>query len=146
MSDAAISKTPWHLWAVGVLGLLWNSFGCYDYYMTQTAGDAYLTQAGMSAEQIAFAHNSPAWMTAVWAIGVWGALAGTVLLLMKNKLALPVFIVSLAAYVLSVIYSNFINPMPGVTTGLYMMQFVIFAGCVFFAWYANFAKKRGIIR
>ena len=23
-------KTPWHLWVVGVLALLWNGFGAYD--------------------------------------------------------------------------------------------------------------------
>jgi hypothetical protein len=38
----------------------------------------------------------PAWMTGVWAIGVWGALAGSVLLLLRSKWAVHVFAASLA--------------------------------------------------
>jgi hypothetical protein len=30
--------TPWHLWLVGVLALLWNSFGAFDYVMTIPTG------------------------------------------------------------------------------------------------------------
>jgi hypothetical protein len=35
MATAAPTKTPWHLWVVGILSLLWNAFGGYDYTMTQ---------------------------------------------------------------------------------------------------------------
>ena len=35
-------KTPWHLWVVGVLSLLWNMIGAFDFYMTQTHNAAYL--------------------------------------------------------------------------------------------------------
>ncbi len=149
MSDMLSGKAPWHLWAVGVLGILWNGFGCFDYTMTNMQGDAYLTAAGMTAEQIAHMNAMPAWMSGVWAIGVWGGLIGCVLLLLRNKLALPVFIASGASFVFSVIYSRFIDPMPagGPHAGsMDMMHLIIFAGCVFFIWYAMFAKKRGIIR
>ena len=29
-------KAPIHLWIVGILSLLWNSFGGYNYTMTRT--------------------------------------------------------------------------------------------------------------
>ena len=145
MTNAA-GKTPWHLWAVGVAGLLWNSFGAYDYFMTKTQGDAYLQAAKMTEAQIAYMHQSPAWMTAVWAIGVWGALLGTILLLMRNKLAVPVFIASLVAFVMSVVYNTVISPMPGAEAGHMVMMGVIFLGCVFFVWYSMRAKKQGLLR
>jgi hypothetical protein len=146
MSEA--TKAPWHLWAVGVVGILWNAYGCYDHYMSNTGGDAYLRGAGMTGAQIAYFHSMPAWMTAVWAIGVWGALLGSVLLLARSKWALHVFVASLAAFVLSLVYayllSNGGEVMGGMATAI--MQTVVLAGCLFFVWYAWFATKRGLLR
>ena len=33
------TKTPWHLWLVGVVSLLWNGFGGYDFIMSTTQGE-----------------------------------------------------------------------------------------------------------
>ena len=41
-TDTTATKTPIHLWIVGVIALLWNAFGCYDYFMTRTQGAAYV--------------------------------------------------------------------------------------------------------
>lgn len=143
------TKTPWHLWAVGGVGVLWNAYGCYDYFMTQTGGEAYLRDFGMNEAQIAYFYEMPSWMTAVWAIGVWGAMLGALLLLLRNKLALPVFIASLAAYVLSLVYNYLLSDgaaVMGDMEGMWIMQIVILAACIFFVWYAWFATKRGVLR
>ncbi len=140
-------RAPWHLWVVGGLGVLWNSFGCFDYFMSKTRGDPYLVAAGMSPEQIVYFHAMPAWMTAVWAVGVWGAMAGTVLLLMRSRHAVPVYVASLISFVLSVVYQRLVAPMPGNdATALIVMQLVIFAGCVFFVWYSLRARRLGLLR
>ena len=34
MQQAVSARAPAHLWIVGILALLWNCFGCYDYLMT----------------------------------------------------------------------------------------------------------------
>lgn len=86
MTDMTV-KTPWHLWAIAVVAVFWNGFGGYDYVMTQTGNAAYLAQ--FTAEQRAYFDSYPMWMEAVWAIGVWGGVLGAVLLLLRNKLALP---------------------------------------------------------
>lgn len=150
MAEATQAKsagTPWHLWVVGVIGVLWNAYGCYDYVMTNTGGADYLRSYGFTEEQIAYYLGMPAWMTAVWAIGVWGGLLGAVLLLLRMKWALHVFVASLAAFVLSLIYSygfsNGADVMPPET--LYINA-VILIGCLFFVWYAWFATKRGTLR
>ncbi len=145
MTTDAGAKTPWHLWAVGALGILWNGFGCFDYFMTQTKGDEWMRSAGMTEAQIAFMHQAPAWLTAVWAIGVWGGLLGAIFLLLRNKLAVPVFVASLASYALSLVHNLVISPMPG--AGEHMIMFlVILAGCVFFVWYSMRAAKQGLLR
>jgi hypothetical protein len=146
MNTAPQAKTPWHLWAVGVLGLLWNSYGGYDYFMSMTKGANYMRSVGMTDAQIAHMAAFPAWMVAVWAIGVWGALLGALLLLLRSRWAVEVFIASLVAFVISLIYAYGVSPMPDSGGAMMVMQGVILAGCVFFAWYAMRAKKAGHLR
>jgi hypothetical protein len=146
MTAVTTGKTPWHLWAVGALGLLWNAYGAFDYFMSQTKGEAYFSELGMTDAQIAHYAAMPAWMTAVWAIGVWGAVLGSVLLLLRMRLAVPVFLASLMAYVASVVYAYAIAPAPDKSTMMIVMQGVIFVACVFFYWYARGAALKGLLR
>jgi hypothetical protein len=146
-ASAGSARTPWHLWAVGVIGLFWNGFGCFDYSMTQFRGETYLREFGMTQAQIDYYYAMPTWMHAVWAIGVWGGLAGVVLLLLRRAWALPVLIISLAAYVLSLIYTFGMSN--GAEVGAddgWIMHVVILAGCLFFVWYAWAMKNRGVLR
>ncbi len=86
-------KTPWHIWLIGALSLLWNAGGAFDYVMAHYAADTYLAQA--TPEQRAYYDDFPAWATAFWALGVWGALAGSVLLLARSRFAALAFGLSL---------------------------------------------------
>jgi hypothetical protein len=98
----AKSGTPRHLWIVGVLATLWNAFGCFDYTMTQTRNMNYLKS--FTPEQIEYFTSFPAWADAAWALGVWGALAGSILLLMRSRYAVPAFGISLIGMVLGFVY------------------------------------------
>jgi hypothetical protein len=100
------TRSPWHLWLVGVIALLFNAIGAFDYVMSMALGRGnYMADAGMTPAQIAHYEAMPLWMTAVWTIGVWGAMAGSVLLLLRRKQAVPVFAVSLAAFLVSLLYT-----------------------------------------
>ncbi len=146
MNASSQAKVPWHLWAVGVFGLLWNSFGCFDYFMSMTKGAEYMRSAGMTEAQIAHFGEYPSWMVAVWAVGVWGALLGSLLILIRSKWAVEVFLASLVAFVISLIYAYGVSPMPGSGVGMMAMQGVILALCIFFLWYAGRARKSGLLR
>lgn len=140
-------RAPWHLWLVGGLGLLWNGFGCFDYVMTTAGGEAYLRSLGMDDTAIAYYAAMPAWMTAVWAVGVWGGLLGTILLLIRSGWAFLAFVASFAAFVLSVVYTYvFSNGADFAPEGAVIMHGVVTLGCVFFVWYAWFMKRRGVLR
>jgi len=89
MATTVETRTPAHLWVVGVLSLLWNFFGCLDYTMTNLKNAAWL--AKMSPDQLAYMNSLPGWLTAFWAIGVWGGLIGSILLLMRNRYAVWAF-------------------------------------------------------
>lgn len=144
---AAAGRTPWHLWLVGAVAVLWNAYGCYDYLMSQTQGDAYLRQGGMTEAQIGYYHAMPPWMTAVWAIGVWGGALGAVLLLLRRRWAFHAFVASIAAYVLSLVYSRLMSN-GGQVFGpdTLVMNAVILAACAFFCWYAWRMTKAGVLR
>lgn len=146
MSIEASNKAPWHLWAVAAVGILWNAYGAFDYFMTKTKGAAYMREVGMTDTQISYLNTWPAWMTAVWAIGVWGALLGSILLLIRSKWAVETFTASLVSFVISLIYGYGISPMPDAGAMIMTMQAIILAGCLFFVWYASLARKARNLR
>ena len=47
--DVKAPGAPLLLWIVGIVSLLWNSYGCYDYTMTKLDPAHYLAGSGMSA-------------------------------------------------------------------------------------------------
>ena len=95
------AKAPWHLWFIGGLSLLFNAMGVMSYTMTKLD---MLAEAGMTPDQIAFMDAYPAWASAFWALGVWGAFAGSVLLLLRSRLAVPAMWAALLGLLVTTIY------------------------------------------
>lgn len=100
--NASVAATPKHLWIVGGLSLLWNAFGAFDYTMTQTRNATWLAQITPEARD--WVLSAPAWADAAWAMGVWGALAGSILLLMRRHYAVNAFAVSLVGLAISTVW------------------------------------------
>ena len=95
-------KTPWHIWAVGVVSLLWNAIGAFDYTMTTLANADYM--APFTADQRAYFQDFPVWATTGWAFGVWASLLGSLLLLIRSRHAVTAFAISLAGLAVSSLY------------------------------------------
>lgn len=141
------AKAPWHLWLVGVVAVLFNAIGVFDFVMSKAQGADYMASAGMTPEQIAHYQGMPAWMTLVWAVGVFGAFAASILLLLRRKLALPVFVVSLAAFLISLLYTYVLTDGGAVMGGqMAATSAVITILLVFFAWYSRAMIARGVLR
>lgn len=145
IAHAAVVRPPWHFWVIAVLSLLWNAFGCFDYSMTMTRNAAYLAQ--FPPEMIDYLDTFPTWATTVWALGVWGALAGSILLLGRSRLAVTAFAVSLAGLAASTAYQASTD-VPAVmeTTGMIVMNLVIWALAIFFLWYAWKQRAKGVLK
>lgn len=139
------TRAPWHLWVVGIAALLWNAVGALDYVMTQTRNAQYM--AGFTAEQLAFFYGLPAWTVAAWAIGVWGGVLGSLLLLLRKSLAVWVFLASLVGVVLTTlqnyVLSNGMEVMGG--PGAVVFTAVIFLVAVALYAYARAMTTRRVL-
>ena len=146
MTDAPM-KTPWHLWLVGVIAVLFNAIGVFDFVMSMTQGAAYMASAGMTPDQIAHYQAMPGWMTVVWAVGVFAAFLASIFILLRKKLALPIFVLSLAAFLVSLLYT-YVLTNGGAVMGQQMAitSGVITVLLIFFGWYSRFMTARGVLR
>lgn len=144
MMGAERAKAPWHVWVVGGLSLCWNAFGGFDYIMTQIGDDQYL--AALTTEQRAYVAGLPVLMEAAWAIGVWSAVAGSLLLLMRARWAVHAFVLSLAAMVVSFAYGNLVLHSADIMgpVAIYMPATITLIGALL-AWYAWAMRKRGVL-
>jgi hypothetical protein len=151
--NTSIEKAPWHLWLVGILSLLWNAFGCYDYTMTQLRDRAYIEAAmapmGLTYEEsMAFFDSFPAFASALWALGVWGSLAGAILLLIRSRHAVTAFLLSLIGALGSFAY-QFSMEMPAAMAESSMarvMPLVIIVLVILQWWYARRQAAAGVLR
>jgi hypothetical protein len=143
-------KTPWHLWVVGVLSLLWSGFAVTDYTMTNMKNMWWLRDfAQMKPEQIAYFDTFPGWATAAWAFGVWGAFAGSLLLLMRSRHAVTAFIVSLAGLAVSTLFQfglSPIDPMELFGSGPMWTTLVIWVIAIALLYYARRQAAAGVLR
>ncbi len=140
-------KTPWHLWVIGIVSLLWHAGGAFDYVMSKTNNEAYLAQ--ISPEQLAFLQAFPTWVTAFWAIAIWFAVLGSLLLLLRRRLAAPVFAISFVAMVIVTIHNMFIadpSALSLMNTTQMVMTGAIFVMAILLLLYASTQAAMGRLR
>jgi hypothetical protein len=131
---------------IGIIALLWNCIGAFDYLMTQTRNAAYMS--AFPPEQLAWFYGLPAWVVAAWAIAVWGGVLGSILLLLRRRLAVPVFLASLVAMVVTTfqnwVLANAAEVFPDTFSRVFsVVIFVITVGLYF---YARAMRERGVLR
>ena len=142
MSEKSNTKPPIWFWIVSILALLWNLMGVMSYLE-----QAYMTdemKAQYTADQLTLMEGIPVWVTAAFAIAVWGGLLGCIALLFAKKWAKPVLMLSLIAILIQMAYSFFMTnateiygPIPGVIVPL----LVIIIG-IALVQFARIAEKR----
>ncbi|WP_070151052.1 sugar transporter [Sphingobium phenoxybenzoativorans] len=88
---------------IGIIFLLWNLMGCAAYLMQVTMNLSELAKTDPYMART-FA-QMPQWAWSAYAVAVWGTTIATILLLMKRRLAVPLYAISLAAVVIQFGYS-----------------------------------------
>ena len=103
------TKPTTTFWIITVLALLWNIMGVVAYIMQVTMTPEAI--AALPENQRAMYTDVPAWATSAFALATWGALLASVLLLMRKKLAGPMFVASFFAMLVSMYHSFFMTNM-----------------------------------
>lgn len=135
-------KTPWHLWVVGILTLLWNAVGGWSYTATQTGN---LEGIGMSDEAIAYVSNFPAWADTLWALGVWGAIIGSILILLRSRHAVTAIGVAIVGLIGTTIYQRVLTELPADMQGI-GLPIAIWATTLFMLYYAVRMRNDGVLK
>ena len=139
-------KTPWHLWVIGIVGLLWNAMGAMDYVMTKIEHEEYM--AAFTAEQLEFFYGFPVWVNAAWAIAVWGAVIGSILLLLRKGSAVWVLLVSFLAMVVTAIHNYGLSngmEVVGDTFSLVFTALIFLVGLALYL-YAKAMHTKGVLK
>ncbi|WP_116364565.1 hypothetical protein [Parahaliea mediterranea] len=146
LTDSRASAAPWHLWVVGVVSLLWNAAGAFDFTMTQTRNAEYMS--AFTPEQLDYFYGLPLWVLICWGIAVWGAVLGSILLLLRKRLAVAVFLVSLVGMVLTTVHSYVLSNGLEVMNDPFALWFsgAIFVVGLFLLIYAGNLSRRNILR
>lgn len=146
-TTTSTAQTPWHLWAVGIVSLLWNSFGAYDYTMSHIGGPEFFRNMGLDEEAFAWFESMPVWATAAWAIGVWVSLLGAILLLARSRHATTAFLVSLAGAAVSFTYQFMSDRPPSMEGAMATTMPIVILAAIGAQWY--YAKRMtaaGVLR
>jgi len=85
------TKPGTSFWVVAIIALIWNGMGAAAYLSTVTMSQETLDALPEAQRNIIT--STPSWATGAFALAVWGGLVASLLLLMRKKLATPVFII-----------------------------------------------------
>jgi hypothetical protein len=143
--DARSNRVPAWFWGMAGFGVLWNLYGIYQFIGTLTPAGRSAMAAGMTAAQAQIYFSLPAWMTAVFAIGVFGGLLGSLVLAARRAFAVSVLAVSLVGYAALFggdVYFGVFAAMPG---QLAILAFVVLVAMALLAT-AWAARSRAMLR
>ena len=150
MATTTQSRTPVHLWIVGILSLLWGCFGGYDYTMTRMRNTDYIAGSMPGVDPhaaLAWIDSMPLYAQFGWGLGVWMGLLAAVLLLLRNRWAVWAYGLSLVGAVLGLGYQIALAPpLPGADTPMMKtMPYVIILVALGLFLYARAMEKKGVL-
>lgn len=139
----AMARQPAWFWLVAVSALLWNLFGLAMFYLSVTMTPEQLAQLPQAQREVT--EGYPAWLWGVYGVAVVTGTLGALLLLLRRKVALTVFWVSLVAVLVLFAYALFPGRMlalMGPAQAL-PMPLAVIAVALLLVWFARRAGARG---
>ncbi len=129
-------------WIIAIIALVWNAMGVMAYL-----AQAYITEdakALLTEVQRKLHDNQPIWVTAAFAIAVFGGLLGSLSLIIKKKWAIMFFLLSFIGIIVQMANTFFIsNAMETATVKEYFMPVMIIIFGLFLYMYSKKAKTNG---
>ncbi|PHS52384.1 MAG: hypothetical protein COB01_07650 [Lutibacter sp.] len=139
----SIKKPIISFWIISIIAFLWNLMGVMEYLNT-----AYITEDALDLlpkNEQDFYTNTPAWVTAAFAIAVFAGALGCLTLLLRKKLAVSLLILSMIAVFIQFGYVLFIQNYMEFTGSRIMMPLLIIIVAIFLVWYSKKAEKNSWI-
>lgn len=138
-------RTPWHLWAVGVLATLWNAGGMFAWYSIMF-GDPEAME--FTPDMVEYFNAYPVWALITYTMGTWGAFFGSLLLLLRRKLAIILFVIAIIGLAGTTLYERAIATMPEAFqgTGQLIFAIVIWSTTIGLLLYARAMASKGVLR
>jgi len=141
MTNSDIGLPKW-FWAVAVLAVVWNLLGVMAYL-----ADVYQTSEDLEAlsatVQRLYALR-PAWAVAAFAVAVFAGLLGSVLLLLRKRLASAILLISLISILVQNVYwfgmakAHTLFP-----ASQQLMPFMVIVIAVLLIWFSRSSAQKG---
>ena len=145
-NKAVSTTTPISFWVLVGLFLIWNLLGVFHYLTSVNATVESLVAQGMTIKQAEVFHNTPSYHYAVFALGVWSGLLGSVLLLLRKAWAVPVFLFSAVMVIVSFVLDAVGGNLSALGLSyLGIMTFTLMLA-LFEVWYSTRMKAHGILQ
>lgn len=134
-------------WIIAIIALLWNLMGVAAYSM-QTFLMTDEMKAALPTEQMELINSSPGWLNIVFAIGVFSGLLGCIMLLIRKKLAVPLFAISLLMVLVQNIYGWTMTNAAEVYGSIqgYIMPLIVIIISIFLYFYSKGAAQKGWLK
>ena len=94
-------------WIIAVIAVIWNLMGVMAYLAEAFMNDE--AKALLPEAERALYDNVPAWATAAFAIAVFGGFIASIALLIRKKIAMQLFLISLIGILVQMVYNFFIS-------------------------------------
>ncbi len=106
MNEQPKASVPAWFWVIAAVSLLWNIMGCMILLSEVFAKEAMMES--FSEEQKKWSRSTPSWIYIVFAISVGTGVAGSICLLMRKRLSVPLFTISFVAVLIQMVYTMLI--------------------------------------
>jgi hypothetical protein len=139
----ATTKPNTAFWIIAVIALLWNLSGVYlwlyEYFLITEE-----IRATLPPEQVEIMASAPSWSTYVYGLAVFSGLLASVLLLMRKKMAVGVFLLSLIAVLILQLYWMFgMDIVDKMGPQSLIMPLIVIALAIFEYFYSKGAARNG---
>lgn len=146
MSSEAQIRPPVLFWVMGVLFLLWAIMGCSIYLMEKMMTDEAVLKRGGQV-MLDASHAYPIWAAAAYAVAVWGGLLATILFLLRRKLSIILFCVSLiSAFICFIPIFTYSIMKEAYGSSFWVMPLIVVVIGIFEVFFSSKQSAKGILR
>ena len=139
-----ITKPTPLYWLISIVALIWNFMGIIAYL-----GQAYISDDALKMlpeENQLYFSNVPAWVTAAFAVAVFGGFLGAIGLIIRKKWTYFLFVISFLAIVAQHVYNFFIQNYIEMTGSQMILPIVTFIVALFLIYFSKQKSQQGVLR